>query len=115
MLHLHPSLGADPLSSDYQLAPERSFAQWPLVHAFHLAQVTLVTEKSTQQMYAMKVLRKDLLLFHGKQSVLQAVTEKQVLQEMSAEPHPFIVSLLYAFQVLCAERSGDNQYNHSFS
>ena len=48
----------------------------------------------------MKVLRKEHLLLRGKTSVAQAITEKQVLQEMSARPHPFIVSLCYAFQDL---------------
>ena len=31
-------------------------------------------------------------------SARQAITEKEVLQEMSARPHPFVVSLRYAFQ-----------------
>lgn len=50
------------------------------------------------RMYALKVIRKDNLLFRGSSSITQAITEKQVLQEMAAKPHPFIVSLNYAFQ-----------------
>ena len=45
-----------------------------------------------------QVLRKEHLLFRGASSVKQAITEKQVLQEMAAKPHPYIVSLNFAFQ-----------------
>ena len=60
--------------------------------------VKLVRRKASQKLYAMKVLAKDNLLFKGKNSVSQAITEKEVLQEMSARPHPYVVSLRYAFQ-----------------
>ena len=60
--------------------------------------VLMATQKATQQMFAMKCLRKEHLLVRGNTSVAQAVTEKQVLQDISARPHPFVVSLHYAFQ-----------------
>ena len=62
--------------------------------------VMLVRKKGTNDVYAMKVLRKEHLLFRGKTSVRQAITEKQVLQEMASRPHPFVVSLHYD---LCAQ------------
>ena len=85
-------------------------------------QVMMATKNDTGRMYAMKVrrpahrrarggpstgatlarcaqvLRKEHLLFRGASSVKQAITEKQVLQEMAAKPHPYIVSLNFAFQ-----------------
>ena len=71
-----------------------------LVGEGEFGKVMMATKKDTGQLYAMKVLRKEHLLLRGKTSVAQAITEKQVLQEMSARPHPFIVSLCYAFQDL---------------
>ena len=58
----------------------------------------MVAHKKQKKLYAMKVLRKEHLLLQGRHSVTQAITEKQVLQEMAAKPHPFIVSLMFAFQ-----------------
>ena len=58
----------------------------------------MVTKKDNQKLYAMKVVQKDNLLFRGNSSVTQAITEKQVLEDLSARPHPFVVSLRYAFQ-----------------
>ena len=46
----------------------------------------------------MKVVRKEHLLLRGSMSVSQAVTEKQILQQMATRPHPFVVSLHYTFQ-----------------
>jgi serine/threonine protein kinase len=45
-----------------------------------------------------QVIRKDLLFTKGDLSVSQAITEKQVLQQMASRPHPYVVSLRYAFQ-----------------
>ena len=55
--------------------------------------VYLVQKKSTQNMYAMKVLEKEKIL---KQNLVRyAMTERNVL---CLAKHPFIVSLNFAFQ-----------------
>jgi len=69
-----------------------------LVGEGEFGKVLMATKVDTGKMYAMKVLRKEHLIFRGASSVKQAITEKQVLQEMAAKPHPFIVSLNFAFQ-----------------
>ena len=61
--------------------------------------VVLVSNRlDPTELLAMKIVRKEHLLLRGSTSVSQAVTEKQILQEMASCPHPFIVSLHYAFQ-----------------
>ena len=60
--------------------------------------VMMATKIDTQKVYAMKVIRKELLYERGDQSVKQAITEKQVLQQMASRPHPYVISLRYAFQ-----------------
>lgn len=69
-----------------------------LVGEGEFGKVLMATQKTTQQLFAMKCLQKEHLLVRGSMSVTQAVTEKQVLQDISARPHPFVVSLHYAFQ-----------------
>ena len=54
----------------------------------------LVKKKSSEQVYAMKVLRKASIVVHGKDSE-HTRNERSVLEEIS---HPFIVKLHYAFQ-----------------
>ena len=58
----------------------------------------MATRIADRQLYAMKVLQKDRLLLRGETMVAQAITEKRVLQDMAIKPHPFVVSLHYAFQ-----------------
>lgn len=60
--------------------------------------VMMVTRIDTQKVYAMKVIRKEDLFTKGELSVTQAITEKQVLQQMASRPHPYVVSLRHAFQ-----------------
>ena len=60
--------------------------------------VMMATKIDTQKVYAMKVIRKDLLLTRGNASISQAITEKNVLQQMASKPHPYVISLRYAFQ-----------------
>jgi len=55
--------------------------------------VMKVRHKQTRQIYAMKVLRKDMIIKEN--MVSHTKSEKQILQDMK---HPFIVSLKYAFQ-----------------
>mmetsp|Transcript_7389 Transcript_7389/g.12446 ORF Transcript_7389/g.12446 Transcript_7389/m.12446 type:complete len:1256 (-) Transcript_7389:302-4069(-) len=74
------------------------FAIHGLVGEGQFGQVMMTTQKSTGALFAMKVIRKEQLLLQGRQSVTQAITENQVLQQMSARPHPYIVSLMFAFQ-----------------
>ena len=62
-------------------------------------QVFMVTEKMTQRMYAMKAVGKELLHNEGRQSVTQAIAEKDCLSYLARRPHPFIVQLWFAFQV----------------
>ena len=57
-------------------------------------QVFLVKKKNTEQLYAMKVLRKASIVLHGKDSE-HTRNERSVLEEIN---HPFIVKLHYAFQ-----------------
>ena len=59
--------------------------------------VMMATKIDTQKVYAMKVIRK-ALLFSDATRVSQAITEKQVLQQMANRPHPYVISLRYAFQ-----------------
>ena len=59
--------------------------------------VMMATKIDTQKVYAMKVIRK-AMLFSDATRVSQAITEKQVLQQMAAKPHPYVISLRYAFQ-----------------
>ena len=60
--------------------------------------VMMATKIDTQKVYAVKVIRKELLVSRGDHTVSQAITEKQVLQQMSSHPHPYVISLRYAFQ-----------------
>ena len=61
--------------------------------------VVLVSSKFCPgELLAMKVVQKEHLLLRGHSTVSQAITEKQILQEMASKPHPFVVSLHYAFQ-----------------
>lgn len=55
--------------------------------------VMKVRHKQTRQIYAMKVLRKDMIIKEN--MVSHTKSEKQILQDMK---HPFIVSLKFAFQ-----------------
>ncbi|KAI8099435.1 kinase-like domain-containing protein [Halteromyces radiatus] len=56
--------------------------------------VHLVRHEQSQQLYAMKILKKASLIVQGKQAN-QVKTERQILEEVR---HPFIVKLYYAFQ-----------------
>ena len=60
--------------------------------------VMMATKIDTQKVYAVKVIRKELLVSRGDHTVSQAITEKQVLQQMASHPHPYVISLRYAFQ-----------------
>uniref|UniRef100_A0A8C9VL47 non-specific serine/threonine protein kinase n=1 Tax=Scleropages formosus TaxID=113540 RepID=A0A8C9VL47_SCLFO len=55
--------------------------------------VILVREKATGMYYAMKILRKDVII--AKDEVAHTVTESRVLQNTR---HPFLTTLKYAFQ-----------------
>lgn len=55
--------------------------------------VLLVRQKSTSQVFAMKVLRKDVVLAKGE--LAHTLTENNVLAKCS---HPFLTSLKYSFQ-----------------
>ncbi|XP_073454600.1 RAC-beta serine/threonine-protein kinase [Aquarana catesbeiana] len=55
--------------------------------------VILVREKATGRYYAMKILRKDVII--AKDEVAHTVTESRVLQNTR---HPFLTALKYAFQ-----------------
>ena len=63
-----------------------------------VGKVLLATKKDTQRLYSMKVISKESLLTSGASAVVQVLAEKRVLQEMATRPHPFVVSLRYAFQ-----------------
>lgn len=54
--------------------------------------VYLVMKKSDKKEYAMKVLKKELVV--GKKVLKYSITERNVLSIMQ---HPFVVSLKYAF------------------
>lgn len=56
-------------------------------------EVYLVIKQDTQQLFALKVLKKDKILSHN--LIRYALTERNVLSYIR---HPFIVSLQYAFQ-----------------
>ena len=58
----------------------------------------MATKVDTQKLYAMKVITKQNLVLRGSTSVNQAIAEKEVLQQLAVAPHPYIVSLRYAFQ-----------------
>jgi len=60
--------------------------------------VMMVTRRANRQLYAMKCVLKEKLLRQGQQSVAQALSEKRVLEHMASRPHPFVVSLQFAFQ-----------------
>ena len=55
--------------------------------------VILVREKATGRYYAMKILRKEVII--AKDEVAHTVTESRVLQNTR---HPFLTALKYAFQ-----------------
>lgn len=55
--------------------------------------VILCREKNTSQLYAIKILRKDVII--AKDEVVHTLTESRVLQRTS---HPFLTSLKYAFR-----------------
>jgi serine/threonine protein kinase len=59
--------------------------------------VMMATKIDTQKVYAMKVIRKELL-YSDATRVTQAIAEKQVMQQMAARPHPYVISLRFAFQ-----------------
>ena len=56
-------------------------------------EVYLVTKQNVDQLYAMKVLKKEKII--GQSLIRYAITERNVLSYIR---HPFIVSLKYAFQ-----------------
>jgi len=60
--------------------------------------VMMARNASTQEIVAVKVLRKNHLLQGGSKSVKHAITEKEVLQDLSDKVHPYIVSLHHSFQ-----------------
>ena len=81
--------------------PEVCFADFDvhgLVGEGEFGKVMMATKIDTQRLYAMKVLRKEQLLSRGNITVSQAITEKQVLQQMASRPHPYVVSLRFSFQ-----------------
>ena len=73
-----------------------AFTVHGLVGEGAFGKVMMATKIDTGKVYAMKVIRKVLLLTKGDHSVSQAITEKQVLQQMASRPHPFVVSLRFA-------------------
>ena len=90
---MQPSRAASPVTVDLD-----SFRVHGCIGEGSFGKVLMVSHKGSGDIYAMKVLRKDDLVLRGQHSVSQAITEKQVLQEMAAKPHPYIVSLNFAFQ-----------------
>ena len=57
------------------------------------AKVTLVEHKLTKEVYAMKILKKDLLL--DQNQVEATLLEKKILQTLN---HPFLVGMVFCFQ-----------------
>ena len=95
------SLAADGQRSSEPPTVEPSLSDFEvhgLVGEGEFGRVLMATCVTTKKLYAMKVVRKADLLLRGHTSVSQAITEKQVLQEIAIKPHPYIVSLHYAFQ-----------------
>ena len=74
------------------------FALHGMVGEGCFGKVMMVTKIDSHKVYAMKIISKELLFTKGGTSVQQAIAEKQVLQLMAANPHPYVVSLRYAFQ-----------------
>lgn len=80
--------------NEYQaLVPIDQFLGITQIGKGSFGEVYLVTKQDTQQLYALKVLKKDKILSHN--LIRYALTERNVLSYIR---HPFIVSLQYAFQ-----------------
>lgn len=62
-------------------------------------------KRSTQELFAMKVLRKKQLML--KNQIRYAVSESSILKKME---HPFVLSLHYAFQVFQISKQNDKKY-----
>ena len=97
MLRRSMSVGAS-LSNSNSVTLD-DFEVHSVVGEGEFGRVVLVSNRvNPTEMLAMKIVRKEHLLLRGSSSVSQAVTEKQILQEMASRPHPFVVALHYAFQ-----------------
>ncbi|KAI8335465.1 kinase-like domain-containing protein [Chlamydoabsidia padenii] len=91
-----------PLDQDYiaSYSPKRKaigkddFTSLCVLGRGAFGKVHLVRHDKSQQLYAMKILKKASLIVQGKQAN-QLKTERQILEEVR---HPFIVKLYYAFQ-----------------
>ncbi|ORZ24529.1 kinase-like domain-containing protein [Absidia repens] len=86
------------LGSEVQSAPgkvsKQDFTSLCVLGRGAFGKVHLVRHHKSQQLYAMKILKKASFVVQGKQAN-QLKTERQILEEVR---HPFIVKLYYAFQ-----------------
>ncbi|KAM5145611.1 RAC-beta serine/threonine-protein kinase A [Mantella aurantiaca] len=94
-----PSDATSPEEMDVAISKGRSkatmndFDYLKLLGKGTFGKVILVREKATGRYYAMKILRKDVII--AKDEVAHTVTESRVLQNTR---HPFLTALKYAFQ-----------------
>uniref|UniRef100_A0A2I3FY31 non-specific serine/threonine protein kinase n=1 Tax=Nomascus leucogenys TaxID=61853 RepID=A0A2I3FY31_NOMLE len=88
-----PGPGADCPHSPCPWQTMNDFDYLKLLGKGTFGKVILVREKATGRYYAMKILRKEVII--AKDEVAHTVTESRVLQNTR---HPFLTALKYAFQ-----------------
>eukprot|EP00163_Fabomonas_tropica_P025582 TRINITY_DN4449_c0_g1_i9.p1 TRINITY_DN4449_c0_g1~~TRINITY_DN4449_c0_g1_i9.p1 ORF type:complete len:493 (-),score=124.32 TRINITY_DN4449_c0_g1_i9:264-1742(-) len=101
---LCPRKAKDKVAGQVRIQAQRSESEGTLsIRDFHLlatlghgsyGKVLMVRKKDTNRIYAMKIIKKEMLI--KRQKVKHTRSEKNIL--VSAHNHPFIVSLKYAFQ-----------------
>jgi serine/threonine protein kinase len=87
-----PTLPAEPIKMSRNIGPQ-SFSTLALVGKGGFGKVTQVVFKETNEIFAMKILKKKHLI--QTHSVDNTIAEKDILRKIR---HPFVVRLHYAFQ-----------------
>eukprot|EP00357_Protocruzia_adherens_P027697 CAMPEP_0114993102 /NCGR_PEP_ID=MMETSP0216-20121206/12333_1 /TAXON_ID=223996 /ORGANISM="Protocruzia adherens, Strain Boccale" /LENGTH=364 /DNA_ID=CAMNT_0002356687 /DNA_START=10 /DNA_END=1104 /DNA_ORIENTATION=- len=85
-----------PPDLDILASKEVNFQEFDIIKVLgkgSFGKVLLVKKKDSQRLYAMKILKKELI--HAKNQIDHTKTERSILQHICS---PFIVSLKYAFQ-----------------
>lgn len=85
--------GSVPAAAKQQTRTIEDFEMQKVLGKGTFGKVVLCRDKETNQLYAMKILKKDVIV--AKDEITHTMTENRVLQSMK---HPFLTSLQFSFQ-----------------